>query len=132
MMGMKIGETTRDTTMTGTQDAFHMHAVLVQSDKPLDAGDNVRFTDNTFTKVERCGKRERHAIVDPFAEIGSGELFWVLLAPNKTSNLSHKFDIDIEDVKKVSKEPPPPPAPPRFAPRLSYDEDRYDDECRGC
>lgn len=123
---MKIGEvkyTVFGDKDMGRRDAFHVPAILVASDQgiPLMPGDPVVFTDVTYTRVRKCERDQTpQAIVDPFVTIipakYTSTLFWVLMMPGTTSNLTHHFDIE------------------QPLPSLAdlYDDDDVYDSCRGC
>lgn len=96
------------TWKNGHRDALHVPVVLVTSEESMKPGDNVRFTDNTFTKVVESDKKDRHGVVDIFMKkIKIGDPFMVLICPEFTTNPVHHFDVNIRDVDLVSECPVP-------------------------
>lgn len=92
-MTMKIGQI-EVSGVSGRRDAFHVPAILVRSDENLRPGENIRFTDDTYTAVRSSGQSDRHAVADPFVkEIPKGCAFWALLMPDLVSNLVHHFNL---------------------------------------
>ncbi len=67
-------------------------------------GDWVKFSNSTFSEVEKCTKEEAHGIVDPFLQVTSFfDRFIVLLVPGMTSEPLHSFEIN-PDFLKLKKE----------------------------
>jgi len=116
-MVMKIGQLSA-TGVPGTRDAMHVPVCLVKTrELNLQPGDNVRFVGDNFTSVRKCGKDNRHGIVDPFVEkqIKPGDLFWIFLVPEIVGNLVHHFDIE-----------------PQAVDQADLVEADLDDGCAGC
>lgn len=133
-MPMKIGQPEAvEGNQQGKRDAFHVPAVLVRwagpglSNVPIPIpGGNVKFVDDRFLEVVNCSEDERHAIIDPFvnaAAIQGNVIFWVLLIPETTAELSHNFKINVPNVAhfEVQEEE-----------EEDEDEYDYDDGCKGC
>ena len=96
MPAPKISEFTTDQSLLGRRDAFHVPGVLVSSNETVWPGDRISFVDSTCSSVRRSDAlEERQGIADPFLTnpLLPGQLFWVFIAPELTSNLVHKFDI---------------------------------------
>lgn len=127
MNAPKVGEVTNDISLLGRRDAFHVPGILVLSDYAIPAGQKVRFTDKTCTKVvpiynedfetyEENEKGEEiyksikitaHAVVDPFCpyipSTGLGKtLFWVFPLPGTVNDLTHSFALDLNKVTELS------------------------------
>lgn len=107
-----IGEFAKSSDL-GKRDAVHAPIVCVTSKENLSAGENVRFVDQALTEVVKCGKMDKHAVVDPFLTGNTkGKFFQVLLIPNITSNLQHHYEVNLvidgpdpqDDLKKQIKE----------------------------
>lgn len=96
MSSINLGENT--SLPAGTRDAVHCPIVIVSSKEypvKLSPGDWVKFTDDKFTKVEKCEKRDADGIVDPFLEtVDCYENFAIMLVPHTTQGLFHSFDIN--------------------------------------
>jgi hypothetical protein len=127
---MKIGQLESSGAAVGRRDAFHVAAVLVCSNEPLDPGDSIQFHDDSFTTVMYCAnRRERHAVVDPFiSSVRPGEKFWALLIPDAARDLVHHYEIKLPNVPArvmASAEV--------FADELD-EEDEHEQECKtdGC
>jgi hypothetical protein len=100
---MRLGQKeSYDNPLLGRKDAFHVAAVLCHSeDVPLEPGDYVRFTGDSFTRVEKVEDHSKaHGIVDPFLSEKTGDdLFWVLVKPGLASGVNHNFELTISDVE---------------------------------
>ena len=95
-MTMKIGQI-ETSGVPGRRDAFHVPAILVNSEELLHPGDNIRFTDASCVAARSSGRSDRHAIVDPFVkEIKIGQLFWAMLIPDTVSDLVHHFNLKLD------------------------------------
>ncbi len=124
-MTMTFGKCNDADALVGTRDAFHVAAILVTSNNSLNPGEHVRFTDDTYTMVERVtGHNKAHAIVDPWLEgpPRPGKKFLVVLMPDSSTNLRHHFDLKYTDVPKA------------YVPLVddTWYDDNDDDGCRGC
>ncbi len=140
----KVGETTKDVSLLGRRDAFHVPGILVTSDHSFGPGTKVRFTDETLTKVVPMYKEDFYtceeddegneveseihldaqAVSDPFCYARKNELFWVFPWPGSVENLVHTFDVKIEATKLT-------------ASQLGKIEEAIDEEegyqsCKGC
>lgn len=110
---MKIGEIDKF-GIPGSRDSVHVPIILAQSFDNLKPGDKVRFTNSTYTYVEKS-KDKSHGIVDPFLKsIPTGSSFCVLLNPGLVDKLTHQFELNIDDIPVVE------------------EEDDDDNSCRGC
>lgn len=113
----------------GRRDAFHVPAILVESDGSLLPGYKVRFLDDSFTSVrlfDNTKDSEYHGIVDPFiGEIKKGDQVCVLLYPGSTINLTHNYEVTISDVEEAETEEDEEE-------EEDDDEDVRYDGCRGC
>jgi len=109
----------------GRRDAFHFAVVLVHwvgEGKPT-PGMDVVFADEDCTTVKAAkGKKDRHAVIDPYLEkIPVGKFFFVILRPDITKDLTHNFNLTLEPLEDRHQE--------------DEDDDEFyeeDDGCRGC
>ena len=96
----KPGQYGETNEKVGKRDAFHVPAILVNTEHNINPGSDVKFVDDALTVVEPCCKAERQAIADPWIDqIGPDDSFWVFLLPNTVANLTHSFDISVEKKK---------------------------------
>lgn len=118
---MKLGTLETEVNLLGRRDAFHCAAVLVFCTEELQGGDSVRFDDNTYKTVVKCDREHRHAVADPFVgKIELGQMFWAVLIPDRTKNLTHHFDLNFDDI--------PAPAAIAPAPVIAMDKDKLKTE----
>ncbi len=125
-MKIEFGQKITDSAAAGKKDAVHVPVIgAVFVGTSARAGNFVRFTDDSYTKIEKTvTRRNAHGIIDPFLDnsIHYGDKVWVMLVPNATKNLTHVYELTFEDVPEA-----PPPAPE------AYCQDRdYADGCQGC
>lgn len=105
----------------GLRDAIHVPIVIAYSAQALRPGDHVRFTDDKFTTVVKDTTGNPHAIVDPFIKnLNKGAFFNVILFPGTMANLTHHYEMTIDDVPKIVQE------------EEDEEEEDYYDGCRGC
>lgn len=133
MSEYKLGRLVEPGSVAGLRDAFHVGCVLVRSQHPIQPGQKVRFVNDLFQEVVPAGSQAAHAIADPFvSSFGppGATLFWVILMPDTTRNLTHHFELNVTDV---------PIGPRPYTPSPDDDEDDEDeddvdayDSCRGC
>lgn len=106
---MKLGIEPR-TAVLGERDAVHVPIVTCEAHdyKNLPApSDWVRFTDDKFTTVVKCEKKDAHGIADPFLdEISAFQRFAVLIVPGVTTDVRHEFQIipELRDAKRQALE----------------------------
>lgn len=121
----QVGQTTKEWSLLGRRDAFHIPGILVKSSFNIPAGTKVRFTDDSCKEVVPLYKEdfyttvedengeeinteitlEAHAVVDPFKPYSSREdFFWVFPVPGSVNNLTHQFNLDLEITKITEKE----------------------------
>jgi hypothetical protein len=110
---MKLGSTELNAAFLGRRDAFHVAAVLVFCTEELNGGDSVRFDDNTYKTVVKSDLATRHAVADPFVgKIELGQMFWAVLIPDRTKNLTHQFDLNFDDIPAPAAVVAPAPVVP--------------------
>jgi hypothetical protein len=99
---MSLGEPNQKHDI-GRRDAFHVPAALVVSDEHLRAGDYVRFTDRSCTKVVLSSKKESHGVIDPWGDLilMAGYKFWVFINPGLTSDLRHEFIVTLPEDQTI-------------------------------
>jgi hypothetical protein len=124
-MSQKIGVSPAKGKL-GERDAIHVPIVLARAMTQLRPSANVKFLDNTLTTVKLVPELGRHGIVDPFypdAMIQVGTLVYIFLVPDAVINLSHHWELDVEDFD---------------AGEFEYEEEEKDysgdegDGCAGC
>lgn len=126
----KISETNMADEHLGRRDAFHVPVVLARSAEYLVGGEFVKFTNSAFTHVVSVDEAEfAQGVVSPWIHSAwPGQLFWVMLKPDTTSNLTHHFDIEgakdkaavLDEVAKLK------------AKVAELKEELDQDGCRGC
>lgn len=148
MSKLKVGEVGGDVGLAGKRDAFHVPGILVVSDKPVKAGDSVRFVDGSTGAVRKCLRANRDGVVDPFIPEGgalAGQPFWIFVEPSKLKDgaLTHHFELVGESTPTEAVVPEPSPEVAKLQDELEkakakieYWKERYendnDDGCRGC
>ncbi len=94
---MKVGEEPEYSEL-GKRDAIHVAYIIAECDICLPPGTSVQFTDNNLIKVESCSDSERHGITDPFMT-GPSNLVTVLIEPKYVNQISHNFDLNVDELR---------------------------------